>query len=185
MYVVYIPKLIFEFNIIIWTRYGTQQPIALLKLLFEKGGMYKRNKDFTWKKLKDVVYLGTMRTPVDGCIGIDPRFLSLCAIFYTIQPKNDTIIYIYQSILKGHLPNFNFELMSAAENLVISTVKLFNVNLIFLCSISIFFQVERQLAVCFVWSWIHTSCDSVWCLFHVRLTELCSIIIMKRIHHVL
>lgn len=34
--------------------YGTQQPIALLKLLFENGGMYDRGKDLNWKLFKDM-----------------------------------------------------------------------------------------------------------------------------------
>ena len=34
--------------------YGTQQPIALLKLLIEKGGIYDRGKDLNWKLLKDI-----------------------------------------------------------------------------------------------------------------------------------
>lgn len=34
--------------------YGTQQPIALLKLLFERGGMYNRGGDLAWKNLKDM-----------------------------------------------------------------------------------------------------------------------------------
>lgn len=34
--------------------YGTQQPIALLKLLFERGGMYDRGKDLNWKMFKDI-----------------------------------------------------------------------------------------------------------------------------------
>ena len=40
--------------------YGTQQPIALLKLLLEKGGMYDRGKDLTWKVFKDVGFLAAM-----------------------------------------------------------------------------------------------------------------------------
>lgn len=34
--------------------FGTQQPIALLKLLFENGGFYDRGKDLNWKQLKDI-----------------------------------------------------------------------------------------------------------------------------------
>ena len=34
--------------------YGTQQAIALLKLLLEKGGLYDRGKDLNWKFLKDI-----------------------------------------------------------------------------------------------------------------------------------
>lgn len=34
--------------------YGTQQPIALLKLLVEQGGMYDRGKELNWKMFKDL-----------------------------------------------------------------------------------------------------------------------------------
>lgn len=34
--------------------YGTQQPIALLKILLEKGGFYDRGKDLIWKNIKDI-----------------------------------------------------------------------------------------------------------------------------------
>jgi dynein heavy chain len=34
--------------------YGTQQPIALLKLLIEGGGMYDRGRDLHWKTFKDI-----------------------------------------------------------------------------------------------------------------------------------
>ncbi len=40
--------------------YGTQQPIALLKLLLEKGGMYDRGKDLNWKKYQDMVFIAAM-----------------------------------------------------------------------------------------------------------------------------
>jgi len=34
--------------------YGTQKSIALLKFLFERGGVYGRDKDFKWKNIKDI-----------------------------------------------------------------------------------------------------------------------------------
>ena len=40
--------------------YGTQQPIALLKLLLEKGGMFDRGKDLNWKMFKDVHFIAAM-----------------------------------------------------------------------------------------------------------------------------
>lgn len=39
--------------------YGTQQPIALLKLFLELGGMYDRNKDLSWKYFSDICKLIT------------------------------------------------------------------------------------------------------------------------------
>jgi len=32
--------------------YGTQQPIAMLKLLLDRGGCYDRGKDLNWKTIK-------------------------------------------------------------------------------------------------------------------------------------
>lgn len=43
-----------EMNMPSVDQYGTQQPIALLKLLLEKGGMYDRRKDLSWKIYKDM-----------------------------------------------------------------------------------------------------------------------------------
>lgn len=40
--------------------YGTQQPIALMKLLLEKGGMYDRGKDLFMKYLRDMSYVAAM-----------------------------------------------------------------------------------------------------------------------------
>jgi dynein heavy chain len=37
--------------------YGTQQPIAFLKLFLEFGGMYDRGKEFDWKSFVDVCEL--------------------------------------------------------------------------------------------------------------------------------
>lgn len=35
-------------------KYGTQQPISLLKLFIDRKGLYDRGKDLSWKNMKDV-----------------------------------------------------------------------------------------------------------------------------------
>ncbi|KAJ8284497.1 hypothetical protein COCON_G00033470 [Conger conger] len=40
--------------------YGTQQPIALLKLLLDRGGMYDRGKELNCKILKDLGFIAAM-----------------------------------------------------------------------------------------------------------------------------
>lgn len=37
--------------------YGTQQPLALLKFILDKNGLFVREKQFIWKYLKDVCKL--------------------------------------------------------------------------------------------------------------------------------
>jgi len=44
-------------------QYGTQQAIALLKLLIEKHGMYERTGELNWKFLTDIQWIGAMGTP--------------------------------------------------------------------------------------------------------------------------
>ncbi len=44
-------------------QYGTQQPIALLKLVLERGGCYDRGKDLNWKFLKEMVWVAAMGKP--------------------------------------------------------------------------------------------------------------------------
>lgn len=43
-----------DMNMPIVDIYGTQQPVAFLKLLFERGGFYDRGRDLNWKYLKDI-----------------------------------------------------------------------------------------------------------------------------------
>ncbi len=35
-------------------KYGTQQPVALLKLFIERAGLYDRGKELSWRNVKDV-----------------------------------------------------------------------------------------------------------------------------------
>ncbi|PIK48528.1 putative dynein heavy chain 10, axonemal isoform X3 [Apostichopus japonicus] len=53
--------------------YGTQQPIALLKLLLEKGGMYDRGKDLILKYIRDIGFLASMGKAGGGRNEVDPR----------------------------------------------------------------------------------------------------------------
>lgn len=43
-----------DMNMPLVDTYGTQQPIAFLKFLFEKGGFYDRGKDLSLMYMKDM-----------------------------------------------------------------------------------------------------------------------------------
>merc|ERR1719331_739589 len=76
--------------------YGTQQPIALLKLVMDKGFIYDRGKDLTIKYIKDMVFDAAM---VPGRNDVDPRFIRLFNVFCITFPPEESIKRIYSTIL--------------------------------------------------------------------------------------
>lgn len=82
--------------------YGTQQPIALLKLLLDRGGMYDRGKDLNYKILKDLGFIAAMGKAGGGRNEVDPRFVSLFSVFSIPFPSVESLHLIYSSIIKGH-----------------------------------------------------------------------------------
>ena len=73
--------------------YGTQQPIALLKLLLEKGGMYDRGKDLNWKMFKDIFFTAAMGKV---CVCIHAQILQMPFIVYMDSDRD--IVYQYRRI---------------------------------------------------------------------------------------
>lgn len=110
--------------------YGTQQPIALLKLFFERGGMYDRDKDLSWKKFKDMTFYAAMGTAGGGRNEVDPRFISMFSTYNIVFPNDESLIQIYSSIFKGHLQYTKFQdcYMEIADIIVLMTLKLFKVR---------------------------------------------------------
>lgn len=82
--------------------YGTQQPIALLKLLLEKGYLYDRGKELNCKSIRDLGFVAAMGKAGGGRNEVDPRFISLFNVFNVPFPSEESLHLIYSSILKGH-----------------------------------------------------------------------------------
>lgn len=82
--------------------YGTQQPIALLKLLLDRGGLYDRGKELNYKILKDLDFVAAMGKAGGGRNEVDTRFISLFSVFSIPFPSEESLNRIYASILKGH-----------------------------------------------------------------------------------
>ncbi|XP_060518939.1 LOW QUALITY PROTEIN: dynein axonemal heavy chain 10 [Cylas formicarius] len=106
--------------------YGTQQPIALLKHLFERGGFYDRGKDLNWKILRDVSFLAAMGVAGGGRNDVDPRFMSMFTVINLVFPSESTLHHIYASILSGHLFDFSDE-VQVAPTLTTVSLSLYNV----------------------------------------------------------
>ena len=77
--------------------YGTQQPVALLKLLVDRGYLYDRGRDLSIKYMKDMQFVAAM---VPGRNDVDPRFVRLFNVFCIAFPPESSIKQIYASILQ-------------------------------------------------------------------------------------
>jgi dynein heavy chain, axonemal len=105
--------------------YGTQQPVALLKLLLERGGMYDR-KDLNWKLFKDLVYFAAMGKPGGGRNEVDPRFISLYNVYNITFPSEESLFQIFNSILEGHTKPFSQEIQNIVPKIAKMTLLLYN-----------------------------------------------------------
>ena len=112
--------------------YGTQQPIALLKLLLGRGGLYERGENFksgegtNWKNIKDVGYIGAMGPPGGARSSVDPRFVSMFSVFNIPFPSNVSLTTIFSSMLKKHMEGFAGPIQAAGEKLTEMTLSLYN-----------------------------------------------------------
>jgi len=106
--------------------YGTQQPIALLKLLLEKGGMYDRGKELSFKHFRDIGCLAAMGKAGGGRNEVDQRFLTLFSVFNMTFPSEESLKKIYCSILDGHLNPFKKEVRNLSSKITDCTMELYS-----------------------------------------------------------
>ncbi|KXZ49756.1 DHC2 protein [Gonium pectorale] len=108
--------------------YGTQQPIALLKMFIERRGLYDRGKELSWKNMKDVQVVAAMGPPGGARNPVDPRFVSLFSVFEIQFPSNENLRTIYQAILSRHLAKLPSDEIrdQLGERLTDVTLELYN-----------------------------------------------------------
>ncbi|XP_027593384.2 dynein heavy chain 10, axonemal isoform X1 [Pipra filicauda] len=105
--------------------YGTQQPIALLKLLLEKGFLYDRGKEMNCKFLRDLGFVAAMGKAGGGRNEVDPRFISLFSVFNIPFPSEHSLKSIYSSILKGHTATFTEAISAISDKITLCTLELY------------------------------------------------------------
>ncbi|ESN96268.1 hypothetical protein HELRODRAFT_67881 [Helobdella robusta] len=105
--------------------YGTQQPIAMLKLLLGYSGIYDRGSALNWKTLRDLDWIAAMGNPGGGRNHVDPRFISLFSFAYMVFPTEDSIFKIYSSILSGYTTGFASEIRDSVEIVTHASMNLF------------------------------------------------------------
>ena len=102
-------------------KYGTQQPIALLRQGFDYEAWYDRTK-LTLKEVHKLQYLSCMN-PTAGSFFVDPRLQRSYMTFAVSMPKIDVLKTIYGSIIKGHFGSgFAPEIVKIADSVVNATI---------------------------------------------------------------
>ena len=106
--------------------YGTQQPIALLKFLIERGTMYERDGDLEQINTKNLFWIAAMPPPGGGRNHVDTRFISLFNTLNVVFPSKQSLHRIYASILNEHVKLFNADVQMAAEKITDITLKFYD-----------------------------------------------------------
>lgn len=97
-------------------KYGTQQPIALLRQIFDYGGWYSRDK-LTWREISNVQVVSCLN-PTAGSFFIDKRLQRSYCTYALAMPSAENLEYVFNAILSGHLESFNPEVGKVAPKIV-------------------------------------------------------------------
>jgi dynein heavy chain len=103
-------------------KYGTQQPIALMRQLFDYDGWYSRDK-LTWRDIQNVQVLSCLN-PTAGSFYIDPRLQRSYCTYAVQMPAPDSLSTIFRSILTGHFEPFSPDIQKSVVNFVNATVEI-------------------------------------------------------------
>eukprot|EP00961_Rhodomonas_salina_P210442 2841340-Rhodomonas_salina.1 len=103
-------------------KYGTQQPIALLRQLVDYDGWYSRDK-LTWRDIQNTQIVSCLN-PTAGSFYIDPRLQRSYCTFAVQMPNQESLLQIFGSILNGHLNLFDAAVQKKSEDIVKATIEI-------------------------------------------------------------
>ena len=106
-------------------KYGTQQPVALMKFLIERNQLYQRGGELELREIVDTQYVGSMTPPGGGNNPVDPRVMSLFSTFNITFPSKEAIEKIYTSILEKHVVEFHEDVKNIVPKITSATLQLY------------------------------------------------------------
>eukprot|EP00644_Phytophthora_capsici_P007267 jgi/Phyca11/16825/fgenesh1_pg.PHYCAscaffold_22_\ len=109
--------------------YGTQQPIALLHFVMNRGSIYDRGKELDLRILKDLLFIGAMGPPGGGRNQVDPRFVAQFNVYNLTPPTKEVLKHIYGSIVTTYLRNFSDEIQGKGIKLTEALLQFFEFTL--------------------------------------------------------
>jgi dynein heavy chain len=111
-----------DLNMPVVDKYGTQEPIALLRQVMDYRAWYGRAK-MDYKEIRDCQFVSCMN-PSSGSFTIDPRQQRHFATFSVQLPSSSALLTIYRSILSGHLSPFEIAVQRIGEKMAKVSIEL-------------------------------------------------------------
>merc|ERR1719399_2754459 len=105
-------------------KYGTQQPLALLRFIIDRGFMYERGGDLEKIIIQDLQFVAAMQPPGSGRNPIDSRLACLFAQIGITFPSGACIDKIFSTIMKVRFAAFTDVVQEAVAKLPHLTMQL-------------------------------------------------------------
>ncbi|KAJ1460012.1 dynein heavy chain and region D6 of dynein motor-domain-containing protein [Pelagophyceae sp. CCMP2097] len=106
--------------------YGAQPPIEMLRQWFDQGGWYDRTGDLGFRRIVDLVFVGSMGPPGGGRQEVTPRFIRHFHIIGLAELSDQSKAGIFGSILGPFFEKFAPDISKAAVCMVAATIEFFN-----------------------------------------------------------
>lgn len=105
-------------------KYGTQSPIALLRLIVDYQMIYNREQLEEKKFLQDLLFFASQNQKA-GSFQVDLRLQRNFSVFTMYTPTQDIITTIFGSILGAHFATLDPKVKDLASPIVEATIQLF------------------------------------------------------------
>ncbi|XP_041988681.1 dynein axonemal heavy chain 2 isoform X2 [Aricia agestis] len=114
-----------DINMPVRDEYGSQPPLELLRLWFDYGYWFDRQKQ--WKKnVKGMVVCGSAGAPGGARGPLPARLLSRFHALYIPPPDHAQLTRIYGTMLAQHLADFDEETKSVGKVVLAATIDMFD-----------------------------------------------------------
>ena len=95
--------LVDDMNMPMREKYGAQPPIELLRQWMDHGGWYERRAPFTFRKITNIQFVGSMGPPGGGRNPVTPRYLRHFNYLSFVEMSDKSVSTIFNAIVSSFL----------------------------------------------------------------------------------
>mmetsp|Transcript_24429 Transcript_24429/g.96934 ORF Transcript_24429/g.96934 Transcript_24429/m.96934 type:complete len:2723 (+) Transcript_24429:2309-10477(+) len=106
--------------------YGAQPPVELLRQWFDQGGWYDRTGSLGFRKIVDLILVGSMGPPGGGRQQVTARFVRHFNVIGLLELSDASKAHIFITILDSFLSHFSDAVSVKCQAIVHATIDIFN-----------------------------------------------------------